>query len=113
MFTDNHIPVTNKELKEHLFQKKNLSEALFKNNDSKSCKDDEIFDFYNIVLLAISDENDQKFRNLMRIIKSKSDKSKSNYLPMSLDLLLDFFNDQGNIRNSVKTIKESTVYNSY
>ena len=87
---------------------------LFFKDDKSKCKNimSLYLDFYQFMLFALN--NEQDFRNFMRDIKEKYKKDKKKYekegktyLPMSFNLVLDYFIIKGKERSSLEIIKKS------
>lgn len=107
LFNQNHIRADAEELVNLFFK------------DKKIKKEDYLklyLNFYQFIKFAIDQEED--FRQFMRKIKEKyknnneakgeeNDKDKSSYLPMNINLVLDYFLTKGKERSSIEKIEKS------
>ena len=92
-----------------------LVNLFFKNNKPKKKNIMNLYlDFYQFMQFALNKEQD--FRNFMREIKKKykkdknhkfTDENESIYLPMSFNLILDYFIAKGKERSAIDEIKKS------
>ena len=102
MFNDNHINANINELVKLFFK------------DRKYKKEEVMnlyLDFYQFICFALT--KDQDFRNFMRGIKKKINNNNKNesqnqeYLPMSFNLVLDYFIAKGKERSSIEIIQNA------
>lgn len=105
LFNQNHIRADVEELVNLFFK------------DKKIKKEDYLklyLNFYQFIKFAIDQEED--FRQFMRKIKEKyeknneveeNNKEKSSYLPMNINLVLDYFLTKGKERSSIEKIEKS------
>ena len=101
MFNDNHIYANIDELVNLFFKDKK-----YKKEDIMSL----YLDFYQFMNFALT--KDQDFRNFMRGIKkkinnNKTETQKQGYLPMSFNLVLDYFIAKGKERSSIEIIENA------
>ena len=101
MFNDNHIYANIDELVQLFFKDKKYKKEEIMNL---------YLDFYQFMIFALT--KDQDFRNFMRGIKKKSNDNKNKnqnkgYLPMSFNLVLDYFIAKGKERSSIEKIQNA------
>lgn len=101
MFDTNRIPCNKNELV-----------GLFFGSKQPKSEDDLYLDFYQFMEFALSKQADENFRKFMRKIKfnrsteNGEEPEKDLFLPMSFNLLLEYFNTKGKMRNEISKIEE-------